>query len=143
MTKKLFIALLLTSTPVLALDSGPRVVACDYRFNQESDSVSDVCLKNSFTNMGVTFVSYEPIRSKKIFRFSTNEPWSSKKDGTTKGGDGKPLFYKATINKKNKKIWEGSYLKFTKGLETQCRPAGLGASIKYKMSNGGSLCVWN
>ena len=131
----LLFLLLSSSTAIASFDSGPSVVACDYQPHKKKVRVSDVCLKNSIVNMGVESVSYEPIRSNKIFRFSTNKPWASKKDG-------KPLFYKAIIESKRKMIWQGTFEKFTKGVDAQCRPGGTGASTRYEMSNGGVFCAW-
>lgn len=142
MIRLLLPSLLIIGLPVFAFDSGPRVVACDYQPHKKKVRVSDVCLKNSIVNMGVESVSYEPIRSKKIFRFSTNEPWASKKAGITQGKDGRPLFYKAIIESKRKVIWQGTFEKFTKGVDAQCRPGGTGASARYKMSSGEVFCAW-
>ena len=146
MSKKLLLIFLLSSSTALALDSGPRIEACDYRLFSEGRQKGDICLANLFINMGIKSLSFEPIRSNKLFKFYTNEigPASLKPiaKGLIKGGDGKPLFHKATIYADGKVIWEATYKKFSKGVESQCRPASYGAT-KYLLGNGDFLCVWD
>jgi len=146
MSKKLLLIFLLSSSTALALDGGPRIEACDYRLFSEGRQKNDVCLSNLFINMGQAIHSFEPIRSNKVFKFYTNEigpaPLKPNTKGIIKGGDGKPLFHKATIYADGKVIWEGTYKKFSKGVEAQCRPASYGAT-KYLLDNGDFLCVWD
>ncbi len=143
--RRLLFLLLLSSSTAMALDGGPRIEACDYRLSSEGRQKNDVCLTNSFINMGISSFSFEPIRSNKIFRFSTNflslEPVPSR-IGPITTGDGRALFHNAKVYSDGKLIWEGTYKKFSKGVEAQCRPASYGAT-KYLLENGDYLCVWD
>ena len=90
--------------------------------------------------MGSETITIQPIRSKNTFIFYNNELFSTMDDdGVMRGGGGRPLFFNATLFNSNKKIWEGNYKKFSKGIESLCQ-GGQRKTINYVLENGGYIC---
>ncbi len=145
MIRRLLIAFLLGNTSAMAsINPGPMVRGCDFKVAKEKVQTTDVCLYNSHINMGQEWFSINPIRSDKVFIFSSNQIWAKESgDGVVRGGDGRPVFHNATIKSNGKEIWSGTYEKFTKGLKAQCRIGSSGGETKYLLSNGSFICIWD
>ena len=120
--------------------SSPLAIGCHYKLSKKSEKKTDICLFERYFNMGAETITIQPIRSKNTFIFYSNEQFSRLgDDGVIRGGGGRPLFFDAKLFKSNKKIWEGSYQKFSKGIESLCQ-AGQRKTIKYALENGGFIC---
>ena len=142
--KKLFIlSLLFFSGFLLPVESSSYfslAIGCHYKISKQSEKKTDICLFERFFNMGQETITIQPIRSKNTFVFYNNELFSTlDDDGVIRGGGGRPLFFNATLFKSNKKIWEGSYEKFSKGIDSICQ-AGQRQTINYVLENGGFIC---
>ena len=120
--------------------SSPLAIGCHYKVSKKSEKKTDICLFERYFNMGQETITIQPIRSENTFVFYNNELFSKlDDDGVIRGGGGRTLFFNATLFKSNKKSWEGSYEKFSKGIESICQ-AGQRQTINYVLENGGFIC---
>jgi hypothetical protein len=121
--KKLAIGAILTTiaTSALSMDSGPRVVGCEWTTKSGHSDV-DICLivaQGQFTG-GVALTAVRIGNRREMYLFENNRA---------------RLFEGSSVD--TKKLWEG---KVKVDME-QCRPAGRDA-IRFTISDGTVLCLY-
>ena len=105
---------------VSAMDSGPRVVGCDWSYGKAMRTESCLIVGSGFMLGGVELMAVKIGNRKQMYVFED---------------DHAALYEGDTVE--TKKLWEGT----VQADEAQCRPGGVIAQ-RYRASDGLTLCLY-